>query len=616
MMVDGSEGQQGEPSQGPLLPESMTASDALSSETTQEARASEDLAAKEAKPPESLISKPVLTLEALEALESAGAMSSDFSTSTTQSSLPPETVASPRSLSSDALTSRDETLLTVVPSESLVSEGPVTPVAPLVTDALGADVLTMQGSLPSGALEALSSKDVLPLQVLTPVVTIPSKDHSSQGALASETLATLGTGTLPSEAPGSPTLLPSGILDAISSELQSAGNAESTVFLDTPVTSNLERFASESPFLRAKSDQEPLEEKGGSFEFVAAGQPVAANSQSVSVSPLELVAASAADSVPEADADPLLVDETDATSKDEQIVSNESPLLVPSNVEENMCPKGVTLCAVKDTGDKEETEVISKILEKIVEKGETVVGVLSEVVKMAEREGGLPVDVTSGGQALQQADREEDIQSPNAVSDQNRQVVSAEEPPAGVLAEKDNAFASVASSSSCQYEASTSSLTRCASSGTKSSSTLEVEDGTKCEPSTSFSSLQKTSSAQGGSHCAKSVTDVSNLTEKASAGQEHSYSCKFPNILKELSRVVWIKRDPCFRLVGSRQCKYEKGARICVDLFLPFDLVDTLPGKVGSNQCCGSGMFIPDPNFFHPGSASKNLSILTQKNGF
>jgi hypothetical protein len=30
-------------------------------------------------------------------------------------------------------------------------------------------------------------------------------------------------------------------------------------------------------------------------------------------------------------------------------------------------------------------------------------------------------------------------------------------------------------------------------------------------------------------------------------------------------------------------------------------------------QCCGSGRFIPDPNFFHPGSTSKNLSILTQK---
>jgi hypothetical protein len=35
-------------------------------------------------------------------------------------------------------------------------------------------------------------------------------------------------------------------------------------------------------------------------------------------------------------------------------------------------------------------------------------------------------------------------------------------------------------------------------------------------------------------------------------------------------------------------------------------------------QCCGSGMFIQDPTFSisDPGSASKNLSILTQKNGF
>ncbi len=33
-------------------------------------------------------------------------------------------------------------------------------------------------------------------------------------------------------------------------------------------------------------------------------------------------------------------------------------------------------------------------------------------------------------------------------------------------------------------------------------------------------------------------------------------------------------------------------------------------------QCCGSGMLIPYPTLFHPGSASKNLSILTPKNGF
>ncbi len=32
-----------------------------------------------------------------------------------------------------------------------------------------------------------------------------------------------------------------------------------------------------------------------------------------------------------------------------------------------------------------------------------------------------------------------------------------------------------------------------------------------------------------------------------------------------------------------------------------------------NNQCCGSGMFIPDPTFFHPRSSSKNLSILTKK---
>jgi hypothetical protein len=48
-------------------------------------------------------------------------------------------------------------------------------------------------------------------------------------------------------------------------------------------------------------------------------------------------------------------------------------------------------------------------------------------------------------------------------------------------------------------------------------------------------------------------------------------------------------------------------------------------GKPSSNQFCGSGIFIPDRNFFHPqsgdpnffypdpGSASKDLSILTQK---
>jgi hypothetical protein len=40
-----------------------------------------------------------------------------------------------------------------------------------------------------------------------------------------------------------------------------------------------------------------------------------------------------------------------------------------------------------------------------------------------------------------------------------------------------------------------------------------------------------------------------------------------------------------------------------------------VPGQIGFQKIyqCGSGMFIPDPD---PGSASTNLSIFTQQNGF
>jgi hypothetical protein len=55
---------------------------------------------------------------------------------------------------------------------------------------------------------------------------------------------------------------------------------------------------------------------------------------------------------------------------------------------------------------------------------------------------------------------------------------------------------------------------------------------------------------------------------------------------------------------------------------MPLILLDD---DLREEQCCGSGMFIPDPTFFHPGSrirtvsipdpgsSSKNLSILTPK---
>jgi hypothetical protein len=38
--------------------------------------------------------------------------------------------------------------------------------------------------------------------------------------------------------------------------------------------------------------------------------------------------------------------------------------------------------------------------------------------------------------------------------------------------------------------------------------------------------------------------------------------------------------------------------------------------KIGIVADPGCLSWIPDPSFFHPGSASKNLSFLTQKNGF
>jgi len=46
------------------------------------------------------------------------------------------------------------------------------------------------------------------------------------------------------------------------------------------------------------------------------------------------------------------------------------------------------------------------------------------------------------------------------------------------------------------------------------------------------------------------------------------------------------------------------------------NLIVTIAIKGGHQLCCGSGMFIPDPAFFLPGSVSKNLSILSRKNGF
>ncbi len=53
--------------------------------------------------------------------------------------------------------------------------------------------------------------------------------------------------------------------------------------------------------------------------------------------------------------------------------------------------------------------------------------------------------------------------------------------------------------------------------------------------------------------------------------------------------------------------------RSLCSLYCNWQLIPLENTGASPKQCCGSGMFIPDPNFFHPsGSASKNLNILTQ----
>jgi hypothetical protein len=46
------------------------------------------------------------------------------------------------------------------------------------------------------------------------------------------------------------------------------------------------------------------------------------------------------------------------------------------------------------------------------------------------------------------------------------------------------------------------------------------------------------------------------------------------------------------------------------------DTTLTIKVRYGTDQLDIKGTSVADPNFFHPGSASKNLSILNQKHGF
>jgi hypothetical protein len=84
-------------------------------------------------------------------------------------------------------------------------------------------------------------------------------------------------------------------------------------------------------------------------------------------------------------------------------------------------------------------------------------------------------------------------------------------------------------------------------------------------------------------------------------------SCS-PLIPRPGSRAPWLPPQPPTSPYSMRRNPLpllSRGKSICFLLF------------VDSVAECGSGIFIPDPHFFfHPGSASNNLSISTQKIGF
>jgi hypothetical protein len=64
-----------------------------------------------------------------------------------------------------------------------------------------------------------------------------------------------------------------------------------------------------------------------------------------------------------------------------------------------------------------------------------------------------------------------------------------------------------------------------------------------------------------------------------------------------------------FRQRGILDCL--RVAVVCIPLVPKHKKVQFITAN--HSLCCGYGIVIPDPNFFHPGSASKNVSILSQK---
>ncbi len=159
------------------------------------------------------------------------------------------------------------------------------------------------------------------------------------------------------------------------------------------------------------------------------------------------------------------------------------------------------------------------------------------------------------------------------------------------------------------------------------------------EPPASLLALVRTQEA-GDPHLNRSNKNNKSL-ERVSLGPHIHYAALQERRGLEPFRLLsCIARSRMFRRISCLETNFSFCLQLLVTLFFlmtcPWARTSTMPARgarprtflanvsfVYRDQCCGSEMFIPDPNFFHTGSrvkkipgsasASKNLSILTQK---
>jgi len=79
-----------------------------------------------------------------------------------------------------------------------------------------------------------------------------------------------------------------------------------------------------------------------------------------------------------------------------------------------------------------------------------------------------------------------------------------------------------------------------------------------------------------------------------------SSSCALSTFCRVLIS-FWRRHSSC----SLRQADLSSSASRSLHSRVPSRLTGSKDTQVNSEQCCGSGMFIPDPNFFHPDPGSE-----------